>query len=141
MTDLSYLDTDTSKVSIPREPPEGNYLAQPVDFNRQDGEEGKVKYTIRFKLLDALDGQDLTGVNLNRAFFSKPITVSEKNLGYVLRDMKKFGVPLENIPMRDIFETVVKAEPTVKVVVAYDKWVKENKDEEKAVILRWMAAS
>lgn len=142
MTDLSYLDTNTSNIEVPKEPPEGDYLGELVDFEREDRDDGKVNYTLQFKVEEPLDSTlDLTGVKLNRPFYSNRIVVSDKNMGYVLRDMNRFGVDLNGVPFAEIFQKLVDAQPKVKLRLKYDKWMKEKRDQLVARVDGWSAVA
>lgn len=135
MTDLSILDENTDDTVEPREPPHGEYLAQITDI---EANTDKTPFAqIEFKLIEAMQQQDLTGVNLNRPIYTDKLWLSEKAKPYTKRDLMKFGVDIKGLKWRDSFDKL-QGTTAVVTVAADEYWASKGRD--RSIVKSWRAA-
>lgn len=135
MTDLSIFDSPSSGIQVPRQPPEGEYLATVTNYRiaEKANENGNYAVNLEFKLQQALQNQDISNVNLNRPYRSI-MFVGANNLGYVKKDMAKLiGQDAVDVPTstpKDWFQQSVGRAAVVTLKVdAYAE--KQGKDDMK----------
>lgn len=138
MTDLSVLDMNIDDIVEPREAPDGEYIAQVsgVKFDRIPNEKQTPYADLEFKLISPQGDQDLTGVNLNRPVLGR-LWLSKDAVGGAKRDLKKFGVDVSGLPLKEAFEKVI-GETAVVKVIRDDYAAKKGRD--RAIIQNWRAA-
>lgn len=138
MTDLSILDTNLDEVQEPRQAPPGHYLATATNFkvDKIPNEKETPYADIEFRLNEALDGQDLTGVNLNRPIYGR-IWLTADSLGRAKQELRKFGNPIEGTNLRAALEQIVGC--VVKVKVDLDKRA-ADRGYDKRLVANWEPA-
>jgi len=139
MTDLSILDKNMDEIVEPRRVPDGEYVAlvTGVKFDKFPPPKETPYADIEFKVQSAMDNQDLTGVNLNKSVYGRS-WLSENALGGTKRDLKKFGVEIEGLKLRDAFDRIIGS--TVVVRIEQDKYQYDKKGRDIAVVSSWRVA-
>lgn len=117
MVDLAVLDSNMDEIIEPRTAPDGEYIALTtgVEFDKIPNAKETPYADVEFKLVEPLNGQDLTGVNLNRPVTGR-IWLSKDALGQAKRQLKSFGIDTAGEKLRDSFDKIVGTTVVVKVV-------------------------
>jgi hypothetical protein len=139
MTDLAALDMNVDDVQEARTTPPGGYLAVVSNFksDKLANEKETPFVDVEFRLQDATDGQDLTGVNLNRPVYAR-IFMTTDALPLAKKQLKEFGVDISGLSFKEAFEKIVGA--TVKVQVGFDPYYLKNRQQERPIVKSWAAA-
>lgn len=139
MADLSVLDSNIDDIVEPRRAPDGEYVAivVGVKFDKFPPPKETPYADIEFRLQSPLDGQDMTGVNLSKSVYGRS-WLTDNAIGGTKRDLKKFGVDVAGVKLRDAFERVVGATCVVKV--EQDEYQYKKKGRDIAVVASWRQA-
>lgn len=139
MADISILDKNIDDVVEPRRAPDGEYLAivAGVKFDKIPNEKETPYADLEFRLQSPMDNQDLTGVNLSRSVYGR-VWLSDNAIGGAKRDLKKFGVDVAGLKLRDAFEKIIGA--TAAVRVQQNKYKYDKKGVDEAEVGSWRQA-
>jgi hypothetical protein len=139
MTDLSLMDMNIDDVQESRDLPPGGYVATVTNYKSDKiPNEKQTEYVdVEFRILEAVDGQDLAGVNLNRPVYGR-IWASPAAAGAAKKELNKFGVDVTGLKFKDAFDKIVGA--TVRVQVGADKYFLDKRNEYRPIAKSWAAA-
>ena len=77
MSDL--FSVPMSQLKAPPSTPPGRWISVPLSYKKEKNENGNQFYNMEYGLREPVDGQDVTGLNLNKARVYDKIYVTEKS--------------------------------------------------------------
>jgi len=118
-----------------REIPPGRYLGYVSGYKLDVTQDNKPFAVLEFKAREALSGQDLDGVELNRALRSGRLYFTDAAAKYSKAALRKIADINDKLPSKEIFENLVGCE------VKFDyKAEKANNGKEYMNVTSWIAA-
>jgi hypothetical protein len=136
MTDSDdILDLNPADVETIRNHPDGKYKGVVVDYVIEKNANGKQFVKFSFKAEEAAEGQDLTGVELNRRLYSEQLYLTKDAAKYTKQRIANFNVP-EASTMREWIESVV----GTTVVFNLETKTNEKSGKEYRTVTNWRAA-
>lgn len=134
MTD--FWNTTLANVEDIREIPPGRYLGYLSGYKLEVTQDSKPYAVLEFKARDALSGQDMEGVELNRTLRSSRLYFTDAAIKYSKAAMKKINPDLNDaVPIKEAFESLVGTE------VKFDYKAEKSRDgKEYLNVSSWIAA-
>lgn len=139
MADLSILDKNIDEIQEPRRAPDDDYVAivVGVKFDKFPPPKETPYADIEFKLQTPMGNQDMTGVNLGKSVYGRS-WLTDAAIGGTKRDLKKFGVDVSGVKLRDAFDRIIGA--TCVVTVRQNEYKYNKKGIDEAEVRAWRAA-
>ncbi len=105
------LDMNPGSIETIRDLPDGRFTGKVVDYDVKENANGKKFVQFAFRAEEALEGQDMTGVEPNSRVYSERLYLTTDALKYTKRAISNFGVAEEgHDTLRDWLEAITGAD-------------------------------
>lgn len=131
------LNMNPGEIEDLRDHPDGRYEGVVVDYKVETNANGKKFVEFSFRAEGALEGQDLTGVEMNRRLYSERLYLTKDAAKYTKERLRNFGVP-EGDTMGEWIESIVGAKVTFNLTTTP---AKTEGGKEFRQVKSWRAAS